>query len=135
MDTGDPTATDSSLTYDEEADQWRARDETRGVTVQANTREPALDALDEAVADDGETDLAVGVDAADPFVTAPTLSSGRSAVSRNVDEAHSYSGPIELVWYSARAGAPDAHQGRSWSRFQYQRTHERTSSPTTTAVT
>jgi len=61
MDTGDPTATDISLTCDEEADQWRARDETRGVTVRASTREAALDALDEAVADDGETDPDVEV--------------------------------------------------------------------------
>jgi hypothetical protein len=86
MDTGDPTATDSSLTYDEEADQWRARDETRGVAVRASTREAALDALEEAVADDGETDPNVEVDADGPFFTAPTFSSGRSDVSRNVDE-------------------------------------------------
>ena len=86
MDTGDPTATDISLTYDEEADQWRARDETRDVTVRASTREAALDALDEAVADDGETDPDVEVDADDPLFTTPTFSSGRSDVSRNVDE-------------------------------------------------
>jgi acid phosphatase class B len=86
MDTGDPTATDISLVYDEAADQWCARDETRGVTVRASTREAALDALDEAVADDGGTDPDVGVDADDPFFTAPTFSSGRSPVSLNVDE-------------------------------------------------
>ena len=86
IDTGDPTATDISLTYDEEADQWRARDETRGVTVRANTREAALDSLDEAVANDGETDPDVEVDADDPFFTLPTFSSGRSDVSLNVDE-------------------------------------------------
>lgn len=84
--TGGPTATDISLTYDEEADQWHARDETRGVTVRANTREAALDALDEAVANKDETAPDVEVDSDDPFFTPPTFSSGRSDVSQNVDE-------------------------------------------------
>ncbi len=81
-----PTVTDISLTYDEEADQWRARDEARGVTVRAATREEALDALDEAVANASETDRDIEIDSDDPFFTAPTFSSGRSDVSRNVDE-------------------------------------------------
>jgi acid phosphatase class B len=86
MNTGSPTATDISLTYDEEGDQWRARDETRGVTVRASTRAAALDALDAAVANDGETDPHIEVDTDDPFFTAPTFSSGQPDVSRNVDE-------------------------------------------------
>lgn len=86
MNTSGPTATDISLTYDEEADQWRARDETRGVTVRANTRQAALAALDEAVAKEGKTVPDVEVNADDPFFTAPTFSSGQSDVSRNVDE-------------------------------------------------
>jgi hypothetical protein len=84
--TGGLTATDISLTYDETADQWRARDETRGVTVRASTREAALDALDEVVASEDKTDPDMEVGADDPFFTAPTFSSGRSDISRNLDE-------------------------------------------------
>ncbi|MFB6168838.1 MAG: hypothetical protein ABEJ43_08325, partial [Haloferacaceae archaeon] len=77
---------DISLTYHEEADQWRARDEARGVTVRAATREEALDALDEAVANASGTDCDVEVSSDDPFFTTPTFSSGRSDISRNIDE-------------------------------------------------
>jgi hypothetical protein len=74
--TSGPMATDISLTYDEEADQWRARDETRGITVRANTQQAALVVLDEAVAKETKTVPDVEVNADDPFSISPTLSNG-----------------------------------------------------------
>ncbi|MFC6942699.1 hypothetical protein ACFQE8_22520 [Salinirubellus sp. GCM10025818] len=89
--TGSPATTRITLTYEEGADDedgyWIARDDKRGVTVQAPTREEALEALDEAVANrtgSAEHEWEIGSD--DPFFSAPTFSSGQSDVSENVDE-------------------------------------------------
>lgn len=84
--TGVPTATEITLTYDEDGDYWLARDETRGVTAQAAARGAALEALDEAVANATPDDIHVEIDPEDPFFSAPTFSSDRSDVSRHVDE-------------------------------------------------
>jgi len=54
--------------------------------VRARIWEAALNALDQAVANESETGPDVEVDADNPFFTAPTFSSGQSDVSRNVDE-------------------------------------------------
>jgi hypothetical protein len=81
-----PAAKRITLLYDDEEEQWLARDETRKVTARSSTREGALEALDDAVvrATTGEREVVVGSD--DPFFSAPSFSSGRSDVSQNVDE-------------------------------------------------
>lgn len=86
-DTGSPTATNIKLTYDDDAEHWIARDEETGVTTRAPTRQAALEALDEAVADRTEGDTTEWeIDPDDPFFSAPAFSSGTSDVSENVDE-------------------------------------------------
>ena len=89
--TGSPATTRITLTYEEGTDDeggyWIARDDKRGVTVQASTREEALEALDEAVANrTGSAEHEWEISPDDPFFSAPTFSSGHSDVSENVDE-------------------------------------------------
>lgn len=85
--TGPPIATKITLMYEEDDDSWTAREENRGVTVRAATRDAALQALDEAIADRDSVDRSSReIDPEDPFFSAPTYSSGRTDVSRNVDD-------------------------------------------------
>jgi len=86
MDTGEPTTTEISLTDDEDAEQWLARDEARGVTARGKSREDALKALNDAVARSVESGHEFEISSEDPFFAAPTFSSGRSDISENVDE-------------------------------------------------
>jgi hypothetical protein len=85
-DSDGPTAKRITLLYDDDEEQWLARDEARKVTARSSTREGALEALDDAVvrATTGDGEVIVGSD--DPFFTAPSFSSGQSDVSQNVDE-------------------------------------------------
>lgn len=89
--TDSPTTTKITLTDEDGADAedgyWIARDDTRGVTVKAPTREEALEALDEAVANrTGSAKHEWEIEPDDPFFSAPTFSSGHADVSENVDE-------------------------------------------------
>jgi predicted RNase H-like HicB family nuclease len=89
--TDSPATTRITLTYEEGADAedsyWIARDDKRGVTVQAPTREEALEALDEAVSNrTGAAEHEWEIDPDDPFFSAPTFSSGQSDVSESADE-------------------------------------------------
>lgn len=83
-DTGKPVATEITLTYEDDGDYWIARDEHSDVTAEGATRQAALEALDEAVG--SETAIVPEVDPSDPFFSAPVFSSGRSDVSRTVDD-------------------------------------------------
>lgn len=80
-----PPSTEITLTFED--DHWIAKDEQRGVLVEAPTREQALKALDLAVAsqtEEGAPDQEIDPD--DPFFAAPTFASGKTDVSENVDE-------------------------------------------------
>jgi hypothetical protein len=81
-----PTTKRITLLYDDDENQWLARDETRKVTARSSTREGALEALDNAIVRATTEDDEVVVDSDDPFFSAPSFSSGQSDVSQNVDE-------------------------------------------------
>lgn len=84
--TGPPPSTKITLMYDDEGDYWLATDETTGVTVQAPTRDQALDALDDALADRARDEAReVEIPPDDPFFTAPTFASGQADISEHVD--------------------------------------------------
>jgi len=85
-DSDRPTAKRITLLYDDDEEQWLARDEARKITARSSTREGALEALDDAVvrATTGDGKPVIGSD--DPFFSAPSFSRGQSDVSQNVDE-------------------------------------------------
>lgn len=84
--TGPPAITKITLTYDDDGDYWVATDEQTGVTAQAPTREMALAALDDAIANRTDGEEREGeIPPDDPFFTAPTFASGKSDISENVD--------------------------------------------------
>lgn len=64
---------------------WSATDEDAGVSVEADSREAALAALDSILSKKSSMET-------DPIFTAPTLSSDRTDVSENVDEYLSRAG-------------------------------------------
>lgn len=82
----EPPSTKISLRYDEKSEEWLARDDITGITARAPTREAALTALDEAIANHAEKQSSQTIDADDPFFTAPSYNSGKNSIAKHADE-------------------------------------------------